>query len=52
MDENEVRVTGYCEECGNEITDEFEDVYIDNEGRYFCGIECLLSFHNISKIER
>lgn len=50
MDENEVRTLGYCAECNSEVTDESE-AYIDNDGNYFCDIECVLSFYNINKIE-
>lgn len=54
---NEIRTFGYCEECGNEITSEIEnndeeEIYVDNEGRYFCSIECVLEYYGIEKIER
>lgn len=50
-DDIEVRVLGYCEECGNEITDEMNDTYVDGEGRYFCCSECLLESYGVRKIE-
>ena len=50
MDENEVRVLGYCAECNSKITDE-HDVYVDEDGNYFDDIECVLSFYNIHKLE-
>lgn len=57
MDNNEVRTIGYCEECSSEIISEIEsdyeeDIYVDNEGRYFCSIECVLEYYGISKVER
>ena len=35
MDREDVRILGYCEECGIEITDDFEEYYCDeNEHNY------------------
>lgn len=48
---DEARVFGYCAECGAEITDEIENYYCNDDGEYFCDIECLLEHYNISKIE-
>lgn len=48
---DEVRVLGYCVECGDIITDEIENYYCNNDGEYFCDIECLLEHYDISKIE-
>jgi endogenous inhibitor of DNA gyrase (YacG/DUF329 family) len=45
------RLIAYCEECGNKITKDDEDIYVDEEGRYFCSIECALEFHKIHKLE-
>lgn len=50
MDE-EVRVIAYCAECGEEITDDIEDVYIDEEGNYFDELECAMIYHGIQKLE-
>ena len=51
MNDTEVRIMGYCSECGNEITDDMEDIYIDDEGRYFCSSECAMVFYCIHKLE-
>ena len=48
---DEVRVLGYCAECGATITDEIENYYCNNDGECFCDIECLLEHYDISKIE-
>ena len=48
---DEVRVLGYCAECGNTITDDVRECYCNDDGEYFCDIECLLTYYNISKIE-
>ena len=47
---DDVKVVGYCEECGNTITNE-DEAYIDNDGLYFDSIECVLEYHNICKVE-
>ena len=46
----DVRVFGYCAECGSEVTDE-DVAYVDSEGRYFDNIECVCEYYNISKVE-
>ena len=47
---DEVRIFGYCEECGNVITDE-DKAYVDHEGRYFDCLDCILSYYNICEVE-
>jgi hypothetical protein len=51
MDENEVRVFGYCVECGREVTDEADEYYCDDEGNVFCSCECVLEHCGIHKLE-
>ena len=48
---DEVRTFGTCEVCGNEITDQDENYYVDSEGRCFCCIECVCEWTSIEKIE-
>ena len=48
---DEIRVFGYCENCGEQITDEYEEYYIDDEGKVFCCIECCLEYHCVTKVE-
>lgn len=51
MDEHDVRILGYCEECGSKITDDIEECYCDEDGQYFCSIECLMDYYGIHKLE-
>ena len=51
MDREDVRILGYCEECGVEITDEFEDCYCDDDGVYYCSCECVMEHYHIYKLE-
>ena len=48
---DEIRIFGYCECCGNKITDEGEEYYVDSEGRAFCSVECVLDAHGVAKVE-
>lgn len=50
MDE-EVRIFGYCIQCGEKVTDEFEEYYCDEEGNLFCSDECLLEHYGLYKVE-
>lgn len=50
MDENIV-VLGHCEECRNTIDSECYEAYVDEEGRYFCSVECALEYYGITKLE-
>ena len=51
MDENEVRVLGCCAECQNDITDDVEDYYYDEDGNFFCCVDCAMIHHGIHKLE-
>ena len=48
---DEIRVFGYCECCGNEITDEDEAYYLTADGKVLCGIECLREYFGVIKVE-
>ena len=48
---DEVRVFGYCECCGNKITDESDEYFVNDEGEIFCSTECVLEHYGIIKIE-
>ena len=48
---DEVRLIGYCAECGNDITDDMEDIYVDEDGNYFCSDECGMIYHGLHKLE-
>lgn len=47
---DDVRIFGYCEVCGNTITDN-DEAYVDSEGRYFDSIECVCEYYDIAKVE-
>ena len=51
MDEREVRIFGYCENCGEEVTDECDEYYVNDDGEVFCCVECALESCGITKIE-
>ena len=48
---DEERVIARCAECGNEITNNDSDVYVDKDGNYFDSAECALEYHSITKLE-
>lgn len=48
---DDIRVFGYCECCGNEVTDNDESYYVDSEGRIFCSIECICEQFDLTKVE-
>ena len=50
MNEN-VRELGYCSECGETIFDDMEDVYVNEDGRYFCCTECAMAYYGLTKLE-
>lgn len=47
---DEIRILGYCEECGNDVTDE-TDCYCDEEGHYYCSCECVMEHYGIHRLE-
>ncbi len=51
MEDNEIRKFGHCEECGNEVTNDTDEYYVNEDGRVFCSIECILEYYGITKIE-
>ena len=48
---DDVRILGYCEECGFTITDDMEDYYCDDDGNKFCCNECIMDYYGIHKLE-
>ena len=48
---DEKRLIAYCENCGEEITGDSEDVFVDVDGHYFCSVECVLVHYNVTKID-
>jgi hypothetical protein len=51
MDEKDVRVLGVCAECSNDITDDVEDYYCDEDGNYFCCVDCAMIYYHIHRLE-
>lgn len=45
------RFFGYCENCGNPITDEDDEYYISDDGRILCSVECVCEAHGLTKVE-
>ena len=48
---DEIRVFGYCECCGNQVTDEDESYYMSEDGKVLCSVECVLEHYGVTKIE-
>ena len=48
---DEIRVFGYCENCGNKVTDDADEYYVNAEGEIFCGVECICEHYGITKLE-
>lgn len=47
----DVRVFGYCVECGTKITDDIEEYYCDEDGNLLCSHECILEYFNVHLLE-
>lgn len=48
---DEIRVFGYCECCGNDITDRDGDHFVTPDGRVLCSVECLCEHYGVIKVE-
>ena len=48
---DEIRIFGYCENCGDKVTDESEEYYITDDGTVFCSCECCLEHYSVTKVE-
>ena len=46
-DNDESLTIARCEECGAIIFDDNKEVYINDDGEYFCGLECVLDFYGV-----
>ena len=52
LDESEAeKPIGRCEECGELIYEDNEDAYIDDEGNYFCCLQCALDYYYIKRVD-
>jgi len=48
---DEVKFYGYCENCGERITNESDEYYVNDEGEVFCCVECVLEKYGVTKVE-
>jgi hypothetical protein len=48
---DDIRFFGYCENCGEKVTDQSEEYYITEDGKVFCSIECVCEAHRVTKVE-
>jgi hypothetical protein len=48
---DDVRVFGCCECCGEKVTDESEEYYVNEDGEVFCSCECLMEYYRVTKVE-
>ena len=44
------RVRGRCEQCGDELREDYE-YYIDNNDNKFCSDDCALEYYGIKSME-
>ena len=51
IDEREIRVFGHCECCGDEVTDEGEEYYVNDNGEVFCCADCVSEYYGLTRIE-
>lgn len=51
MDDNETRKFGRCEECDNEVTDDCDEYYVNEDGKVFCSVECVLEYYHVHIVE-
>lgn len=51
MEDNAVRVFGYCAHCGDEVTDEDKEYFVNEDGEVFCNIECVCEHYGVVKVE-
>lgn len=48
---DDIRVFGYCENCGEKVTDKSGEYFIKDDGRVFCSLECCLEHLGVTKVE-
>lgn len=50
-EEDDSNAIARCEECGELIYEDNDDVYIDDDGNYFCSLRCALNYYSLRKID-
>lgn len=48
---DEERIFGYCENCGDDVTDKNKEYYVTDDGKVFCSLECCLEHLGVTKVE-
>ena len=48
---DEIRVFGYCENCGEKVDENYDEYYITDDGKVFCSCECCLEHYGVTKVE-
>lgn len=44
---DEKRPIARCENCGEIIFDDNHDIYLNDDGEYFCELSCVLEFYGV-----
>lgn len=50
-EEDDSKAIARCEECGELIYEDNDDVYINDDGNYFCSLRCALNYYSLRKID-
>lgn len=50
-EEDDSNAIARCEECGELIYEDNDDIYISEDDYFFCCLECALRFYGIHKAE-
>lgn len=48
---DEMRNFGYCENCGEKVTDQSDEYYVTEDGKVLCSHECMMEHFCVTKIE-
>ena len=48
---DEIRVFGYCENCGKKVTDENKEYFVTDDGKVFDYVECAFEYYGITRVE-
>lgn len=51
LEEDDSKAIARCEECGELIYENNDDIYISEDGYFFCCLECAMRFYGIYKAE-
>jgi hypothetical protein len=50
-EEDEAQVIARCEECRELIYEDNDAAYIDDEGNYFCCVQCALDYYSLRRVD-